>query len=164
MSYISSALLEVGGASVNAALSIWQELEEAGVSLLSKTGDTTTLLLEHKFGNQVGDLSRETFASGVNIFQTVRNVRRLTLPSVAKKFAQEAGKKVAIEIIRKNDGDKETIQIVKTVDGKEVAVEVMNKDDINDTFNENSKKNIKNNNNTEVKKEDEVKNKDGEKK
>jgi len=98
-----SGVKEVGSVSITTALSIWSELENAGVTLITQTGKGTSDLLEKKYGTEVGDLTRDSFESGLNIFKSVSNINSLGFRKVSKKVILHSGKGALKEIIRSNE-------------------------------------------------------------
>lgn len=57
---------------------VWSALEEAGHLILTGATDTTADVLEHKFGEQVGEVARETIGVGMDAYHTVGNLRVLS--------------------------------------------------------------------------------------
>jgi hypothetical protein len=87
-----TAAKNIGKAGVNAVVTIWNSLDEAGMILLSSTGKAVTNVVQHKYGNEAGKASQDGFVVVQDVAILNKNLRQLGLKGVVKGVAKETVK------------------------------------------------------------------------
>lgn len=101
------AAKEIGRAGINAAITIYDGLEESLVILAKSSASTTVGVVEHRYGEQAAFATAESFGAIGNVGSMYREVKKLGIKSLAKVTA----KKAAIEILEEEK--KEEIKDLK---------------------------------------------------
>jgi hypothetical protein len=92
----SQAAKEMGKTSLQAFVNIWDACEKAGRLLLKETGNVTVDLVQTKYGDEVGQVTRDGLKIAGNVLETAYNVDQMGVKKIVKKAAKHAGKSTGI--------------------------------------------------------------------
>lgn len=84
---------ELGGGCVSALSVIYRSLENSRLILANSIADNTVDLVQHKYGQEVGKVTKYTFDTVGNAYTAVNNATLLGPKSLAKRAVKDTGKK-----------------------------------------------------------------------
>jgi len=93
---------EVAIQSVSALASIYTALELAGLNLVGDVSEATVKVVKHKYGQDVGDSTRESLGIVQDVNLARSSITRLGVRALARATVIQSGKNLADK--RKTDG------------------------------------------------------------
>jgi len=88
------AAKNLGKASANAFVNVWNSLEEAGMTLMSSTGKAVVNIVNHKFGDEAGQVAKDGFAVAQDVVVTSQTLRSMGMRGLAKTAAKHTTKTI----------------------------------------------------------------------
>jgi hypothetical protein len=95
----SQAAKEMGKTSLQAFINIWDACEKAGRLLLKETGNVTIDIVQTKYGDEVGQVTRDGLKIAGNVLETAYNVDQMGVKKIMKKAAKHAGKSTVNQLL-----------------------------------------------------------------
>lgn len=89
------ALKTTGKTAVASFVNVWDALEIAGRTMGSEAKETTVSVVEHKWGNEAGEITRKGMQITGDVVETIYNVDqvgKMSVKKIVKKTAKKSGK------------------------------------------------------------------------
>eukprot|EP01086_Lenisia_limosa_P011738 TRINITY_DN3823_c0_g1_i1.p2 TRINITY_DN3823_c0_g1~~TRINITY_DN3823_c0_g1_i1.p2 ORF type:complete len:360 (-),score=91.54 TRINITY_DN3823_c0_g1_i1:1263-2342(-) len=106
------AAKDLGRSTVTAVVNVYEGLYDAGEILLVSTANTAADVVEHRYGEEVGDATRDGAAAVVNTTKTVRNVAKLGPKTIAKSTAKTTAKTLVLDDHSAKEAEPETDDVI----------------------------------------------------
>lgn len=76
---------------------IYLALEQAGMNLYKSISSATVETVQHKYGEEVGDVTQNVMGAAGNTLKTYWNVKELGVKAIAKRAAKDTGKAMVLD-------------------------------------------------------------------
>jgi len=86
------AAKNLGKVSAHAIVSIWNSLEEAGMTLLNSTGKAVVNIVHHKYGEEAGKVTQDGFAVAQDVVKTTTTLKTMGVKGLVRIAAKESTK------------------------------------------------------------------------
>eukprot|EP00494_Astrolonche_serrata_P006113 UN06130 len=83
------AAKNVASATARGLVTVYDELLNAGVNLVEDMSIATTAVVQHKYGDDAGEATKDGLQAVVNTVETSRNMGRIGVKALAKELQTE---------------------------------------------------------------------------
>lgn len=87
--------MEIGRAGINAAINVYEGIEESVIKIAQSIGGTTSQLIRHRYGEQAGDAALQSMLTAANFALMSREIKKLGF----KKLAKSTAAKTAVRFV-----------------------------------------------------------------
>merc|ERR1711972_109775 len=88
-------VVKIGGSSISAIGSIWNNLEKSGRDVGRAVREDTVKMVNHKHGEKAAKATDDACRTAIDTTRTVFYINDMGIKAIAKNTAKQAGKKIA---------------------------------------------------------------------
>jgi len=86
------AAKNLGEVSARTVVTVWNSLQEAGMTLMNSTGKAVVNIVHHKYGEDASKVTKDGFSVAEDIVKTTRNIQTMGVKGIIKVAAKESTK------------------------------------------------------------------------
>jgi hypothetical protein len=90
------AAKNLGRVGARTFVTIWNSLEEAGMTLMNSTGKAVVGIVHHKYGEEAGKVTQDGFSVATDVVKTTNTLKSMGMKGLVKVAAKESTKTLII--------------------------------------------------------------------